>query len=154
MRNLDIIILANAGIMRATGYDLQPKEAYQFYLLKKGIEKAVASIRETEGEFVKNAGIENPESFDERTKELSSKAELSNTEQSELDEHRKTLDKLNEMRKALYEDETDIKVKPIPFESWFKLQKENAKENIFGGNVETILENIFWEAPKEGEGNE
>lgn len=154
MRNLDIIILANAGIMRATGYDLQPKEAYQFYLLKKQIEKAVSSIREAEGEFVKNAGIDNPEAFDERTKELSGKSELSKEERKELDEHRNTLDKLNEMRKALYEDETDIRVKPIPFESWFRLQKENSKENIFGGNAEAILENVFWSAPEEGEGNE
>ncbi len=153
MRNLDIIILANAGILRATSYELKPDEAYQFYRLKKQIKAAVDSIREAETELVRTVGIDDPRAFDERTKELSGKEELTAEEQAEYEAHGAKLVKLDELRKALYEDETEIRVKPVPFDSWFKLQKENAKSNALGGEAESILEGVFWLAPEEGANN-
>lgn len=149
MKNIEIIVLANAGIAKATGYELSSDEAYQLYQLKKQVEKAVTEIRSAESELVGAAGIENPKVFDARTKELMEKSERTEEEKEELAEHTARLDKLNELRRALYNDETEIKVKPIPFESWFKLQKENAKDNIFNGEVESILEDVFWTAPQD-----
>ncbi len=150
MRNLDVILLANAGLLQATGYTLKPAEAYQLFLLKKQVGRAVEAIREAEQSLVRDAGVEDPASFDRRTEELKGKPELTKEERAELEEHQNKLVRLNEMRKSLYEDEADIKVSPIPYEAWFSLQQENAKSNIFGGDSETILENIFWKAPEEG----
>ncbi len=150
MRNLDVITLANAGVMQATGYTLKPAEAYQLFLLKKQIGRAVEAVREAEQSLVRDAGIDDPAAFDARTQELSGKGELTEEERRELEEHREKLVRLNGTRRALYEDEADIKVSPIPYEAWFALQQENAKSNVFGGDSETILENIFWKAPEEG----
>ncbi len=150
MRNLDIITLANAGVMQATGYTLKPAEAYQLFLLKKQIGRAVEAVREAETSLVRDAGIDDPAAFDARTQELSGKGELTEEERRELEEHREKLVRLNGTRRALYEDEAEIRVSPIPYEAWFALQQENAKSNVFGGDSETILENIFWKAPEEG----
>lgn len=150
MRNIDIITLANAGVIQATGYTLSPAEAYQLYRLKKQVGKAVEAIREAETGLIEAAGIEDPASFDNRTKELAALTEPTKEEQREIDEHRDKLTRLAETRKALYEDETEIRVSPIPYDSWFALQKENSKSNAFGGEVEAVLEGIFWSAPEEG----
>ncbi len=150
MRNIDIITLANAGVIQATGYTLSPAEAYQLYRLKKQVGRAVEVIREAEAELIKAAGIEDPAAFDARTQELSALAEPTKAERKEIEEHRDKLTRLAGTRKALYEDETEVKVSPIPYDAWFSLQKENSKSNAFGGEVEAILEGVFWSAPEEG----
>ncbi len=150
MKNIDIIQLANAGVLHATGYTLKPAEAYQLFLLKKQVGKAVEAIREAEQSLVRDAGIDDPAAFDARVKELAEKAEPTKEERKELEEHKQKLVRLNGTRRALYEDETGIRVSPIPYGAWFALQQENAKSNVFGGEAESILENIFWKAPEEG----
>ena len=150
MKNIDIIQLANAGVLQATGYTLKPAEAYQLFLLKKQVGKAVEAIREAATSLARDAGIDDPAAFDRRGEELEEKAEPTKEERKELEEHRQKLTRLNGTRMALYEDETEVRVSPIPYASWFALQQENAKSNIFGGEAESILENIFWKAPEEG----
>lgn len=161
MRNSDIITLINNGLLYTTAFNVDSASAYKLYKLKKAVENASEKIRETEKGLVKDAGIDQPEAFDERMRELNSiKPEnLTDEQKAELDTLNKEFRKYTDLRIEMYNDTTDLDdVKPVPYDTWFTLQKENKevtvpgndiKFNVFSGPVESILEGVFWNAPEE-----
>ena len=161
MKNYEVITLVNAGVLQTTAHDIAPSHAYKLYKLKKALEKALSAIQESEKGLVKDAGIEDPQAFDERGRELAKiKAdELTEEQKAERKEREEKLSKMGELRKALYEDEAALEgLKTVPYDVWFTLQKENRavrvggqETDVLSGAAESILEGVFWEAPKEEE---
>ena len=69
MKNIDIINLANGGILAITANDLDAAHAYKVIKFKKAVKKAFESIVESEKEILKEAGIEDAQAFDKERKE-------------------------------------------------------------------------------------
>lgn len=161
MKNYEVITLVNAGVLQTTAHDVAPAHAYKLYKLKKALEKALAAIQESEKGLVKDAGIEDAQAFDDRGRELAKMKpeELTEEQKAEKREREAKLSKMGELRRALYEDEAALEgLKTVPYDVWFALQKENRavkaggqETDVLTGAVESILEGVFWEAPKEEE---
>lgn len=157
MKNYEVLALINSGIMQATAYELGPESAYKVYKFKKLIQKAFERLQEDERDLLKNAGIEDGAAFDTRRTELAKIENPTEEEKKELEEMGEKLKKYISLRETLYTDDVDVSsIKPISYEEWFKLKKENKavkindrETDIFGGAIEGLLEGVFWTTPEE-----
>lgn len=146
MKNIDIINLANGGILAITANDLDAAHAYKVIKFKKAVKKAFESIVESEKEILKEAGIEDAQAFDKERKELVKSG--SNPER--LGEMDKQFSRVLELRSNLYKEDVELDCKVIPFEQFHALQRENKDLKRKPLNVfEDILEGVLWEVANE-----
>lgn len=146
MKNIEILNLANAGVLAITANDLDAAHAYKVLKFKKAVKKAFESILEAEKDIIKEAGIEDAQAFDKERKELME----SKANPERLEELNKQFCRFMELRNNLYGEEVSLDCKTLPFEQFHILQKENKgiqdkPLNIF----EDALEGVLWEEPKE-----
>lgn len=146
MKTIDIITLANAGILAITANDLDAAHAYKVLKFKKAIKKAFESIMESEREILKETGIEDAVAFDKERKELT----VSASDKKRLEELNKQLSRVLELRDNLYKEEVELDCKTIPFEQFHALQQENKDlERKPLNTFEDLLEGVLWEAPND-----
>ena len=146
MKTIDILNLANAGILSITANDLDAAHAYKVLKFKKAIKKAFESIMESEQEILKEAGIEDAVAFDKERKELIE----SGSNPKRLEEMNKQLSRVLELRGNLYKEDVELDCKAIPFEQFHALQCENKDLDHKPLNTfEDLLEGVLWEAPNE-----
>lgn len=146
MKTIDILNLANAGILSISANDLDAAHAYKVLKFKKAVKKAFESIMESEREILKEAGIEDAVAFDKERKELIESG--SNSKRRE--EMNKQLSRVLELRSNLYKEDVELDCKTIPFEQFHALQCENKDlANKPLNAFEEILEGVLWEAPNE-----
>ena len=146
MKNIDILNLANAGVLEITTNDLDAAQAYKVLKFKKAVRKAFEGIMESEREIIKEAGIEDAVAFDKERKELRENG--SNHERlAELD---KQFSRFMELRNNLYKEDVELDCKVMPYEQFHILQKENKDVQGKPLNVfEDVLEGVLWEEPNE-----
>ena len=111
MKTIDILNLANAGILSITANDLDAAHAYKVLKFKKVVKKAFESIMESEREILKEAGIEDAAAFDKERKELME----SGSNPKQLEEMNKQLSRVLELRSNLYKEDVELDCKTIPF---------------------------------------
>lgn len=146
MKTIDIITLANAGILSITANDLDAAHAYKVLKFKKAVKKAFESIMESEREILKEAGIEDAVAFDKERKELIE----SGSNHKRLEEMNKQLSRVLELRSNLYKEDVELDCKTIPFEQFHALQQENKDLERKPLNAfEDLLEGVLWDAPEE-----
>ena len=153
LKNSTIVTLQGLGIQGTTEHDVPVKDAYKAYAFRHAVGKAGKELDEKRQELVKAAGIENPEKFDARMKELRELKSPTKEQGAELAGMKDKLDKFNALYKELLDDDTELEgVKVMPYESYHALAKENrgkeGKPDIFS-LMQGELEGILWEAPKE-----
>lgn len=154
LKNSTILALVQLGIQGTTEHDVPVKDAYKAYAFRHAIEKANKDLDEKRQGLVKSAGIEKPDEFDKRMKELREMKSRTKEQEAEMSEMTEKLSKFNELYKELLEDETELEgVKVMSYESYHALAKENrgkeGKPDIFS-LMAGELEGILWKAP-EGE---
>ena len=150
MQNSDIITLIHNGLMAITTHSLDAADAYQVYKFKKLVLDAYTTINTDEQELLKECDIEDADTFNIELEQ----ARISDLEKFE--ELAKKLQKFNGLRQSLYNEPVNVEtIKPLSYESWKKLQDENAqvafrdkKIDVFSGPIEYILENILWVSPE------
>jgi hypothetical protein len=151
MKNYIINNLINAGILDVTSHTLDSAHAYKVFRFKKAIDKAMKSIVEQDGALVAEAGIKDAKAFDARYKELSNGEPC-----DELKEMEAKYEKLAELRKNFWNDDTPIEPKTMPWDAYHQLADENKAVigldgkphdvfTIFAG----VLEGILWADPEE-----
>jgi len=146
MKNIDILNLANTGILSITANDLDAAQAYKVLKFKKAVKKAFEGITESEREILKEAGIEDAVAFDKERKELIE----SGSNKERLDELNKQLSRVIELRSNLYKEDVELDCKAIPFEQFHALQCENKDLDHKPLNAfEDLLEGVLWEAPND-----
>lgn len=146
MKTIDILNLANAGILSITANDLDAAHAYKVLKFKKAVKKAFESIMESEREILKEAGIEDAVAFDKERKELIE----SGSNPKRLEEMNKQLSRVLELRSNLYKEEVELDCKALPFEQFHALQQENKDLERKPLNAfEDLLEGVLWETPNE-----
>lgn len=145
MKNIDILNLANAGVLAISANDLDAAHAYKVMKFKRAIRKAFESLSDAEKELLKEVGIEDGSAFD---KELA-RLRKDNSEQEKRKELEQKLSRYLSLRDALFEEEVTLDCKTIPFEQFHILQRENKDINGKPLNLfEDILEGVLWIEPE------
>jgi len=147
MKKKELLSLQRAGVFRITANNIDAAHAYKVLKFKKAGRKAFEELAESERAILEEVDIKEPEAFDKERAALAK----SGSDPSKLEQMNKKLDRLVELRKALYEEEVELEgVKTVPYDQFHELQKENAEMpgkplNVF----EDLLEGILWEVPEE-----
>ena len=158
MKKQDIITLVNCGILSMTAHDLKPAQAYKAFKLKKEVEKAFKAIQDEQKGIREEAGIteEMSEKISKIIDKVNMKSSVTEDEKQELLAYNELNRKVSSLYKEANKEDIEIDIKTIPFDDWRVLQEENRSKrlgenefDILGGEAEIILENIFWEEPKE-----
>lgn len=153
LKNKEIAILVNSGILDATSHSLPVAHNYKVYSLKKALKDAFKAYAEKEEGLLKEYGIGDPREFNAKLNALSIAKEPTEAELAELATMKEMADNYNKLHAELDKDEVEVPCKTIDYESWVALQRENCDKSkgidIFNGAVEEILEEKFWLAPTE-----
>lgn len=158
MKKQDIITLVNCGILSMTAHDLKPAQAYKAFKLKKEVEKAFKAIQDEQKGIREEAGIteEMSEKISKIIDKVNMKSSVTEDEKQELLAYNELNRKVSSLYKEANKEDIEIDIKTIPFDDWRVLQEENRSKrigenefDILGEEAEIILENIFWEEPKE-----
>lgn len=148
MKKIEIISLAHAGVLAITNHDLSPEHAYKVVKFRKALNAAYEAIGKDEEAIRKDAGIEDPQTFDKELKEL--RESKSNPER--LEELEGQLKRFFELRAQMLNEDITLDCKALPYAEWHKLQNENKaagadKRDLLSGWVEDVLEGCLWMAP-------
>lgn len=155
MKNLEIIIMVNSGILNITNHELPASSAYKIVKFRNVLQKAFDNIQELEKSLLKDNGIEDPQKFDEDRKKLHELSNPTEDERKELEELDKKYDSYNKARSEMLQDESRLEgIKTISYEDWHTLRKENRPKkdgdiDPLNNYVESVLENVLWKAPEE-----
>lgn len=157
MTKEEVIVLINGGILKVSSHDLDNAQAYKVFKLKKALKDLQSSIAKEEEELFKEVGIEDTRSFFTKVEEIKAKENRDEADIAALKESNEKIEKFNSLRANMIREEVSLDgVKPIPYDDWRKLQKENKSIEVNGKNVdvlsgmnELILANVFWLEPKE-----
>ena len=138
-----IITLVNNGVLNTTEHDVPAADAYKASKFRRELKKAFDEVVEKEKALAETAGID-----------------LNKTDEATEDQK----NRFAELRAEMLKDEMELNVKPMPYESFHALAKENRQVPVqLPGadgksvtinvdpfrNCEDILENILWTAPVE-----
>lgn len=138
-----ILALINNGVLNTTEHDVPVADAYKASKFRRELKKAFDEIVEKEKALAETAGIDLNKT-DEATEEQKNR--------------------FAELRAEMLKDEMELNVKPMPYESFHALAKENRQVPVqLPGadgksvtinvdpfrNCEDILEGILWTAPVE-----
>ena len=142
IRNGEIVSLVNMGILNVDYSSVDGAQAYKVYRFLRDLRKAAQDIEEQRGELVRRHVSE-----DELKKAQAYEAALKEKKEPEMsgEDYRAVIAKLSEAGKeveALMNDTTDIVVRPVPFEEYFKLKKANRE--LFRPSVDMALEGVLW----------
>lgn len=155
MKNSDIISLVRCGILSMTSHDLPSSEAYKTVRLKMEVQRAYKSLSEAEMNILSECGIHDVERHNARQKELSSKLQRTEAEQSELRNIIDMTRRANAMTASLRSEDVSLNVTPLDYDTWRSLQCENrsvmvegSSIDILGGIAEIILHDVFWSDPQ------
>lgn len=156
MKNIDIINIANAGVLNITAHDLDVAQSYKVFKFKKWVKGILKSVDVDEKCLLEEVGITDAPAFDQRRSELLAKESKTTEEQAELDKLNSQAEGYFNRRNELYNEEVKPEVKAVPYEAWKKLQDENSAVEVNGkatdiltGYIEEVLEGVLWEAPEE-----
>ena len=150
MKNRDVIILANAGILNTTYHTLDGEHAYKMFKFRKELQKAINAYTEAYKELLNDAGIEDGQNFEGRIEQLQKNNEPTKEEKAELDELLAKKSKFEEMVNSLLNEDVSIDCKTMPFSEYHKLWSENhPKEgrpvSVFEfDEVIDMLEGVLW----------
>lgn len=128
LKNNIIVALVNMGGTALTASTINVADAYKVIKFRRSLKKAFDEIADKERDILKDLGIEVGEG-----------GKLSGDEEK--------IKRFSELQKTLYEDQSEIESKTMPYETWHELQKEN--KPLQNPLIEDALEGILWEAPAE-----
>lgn len=157
MKKATLYNLAQFGVGNITNHTLSPANAYKVVKFRKAFNAALDAIAEDQKALLKEAGIDDPQSFDKELMELR-KANRTTEQEAKLKDMEAKVKQYNEMNLELLKEEVTLDCKTMPYDEWHKLQVENSEKEINGKKVDLLpayvedaLEGTLWSAPKEEE---
>ena len=154
MKNLDLVILINAGILNITNHDLPAASAYKVVKLRNVLSKAFEKLQELERDLLKDKDVDDPQKLNQEIEDLRNKENKTEEEEEKLKELSDKFESYINARTEFLNDETPLEgIKTISYEDWHTLRKENRPKDgnpeILNNYVEAILEDVFWKAPND-----
>ena len=152
MKRFQLTALVNSGIASTTAHTLDTKDAYKLIKLRLAILDEQSKTDKAKSNLVKEAGIDDPKSFDTRLAELRKVKNPTDEQKKELDGLTVKLARFQELLEELLNEDVSLDVKPISFESWRQLRKENADKgenhtDLIPNFAEDLLKGVFWTEP-------
>lgn len=150
IKNGDIIGLVNKGILNVDYSDVDGGQAYKVYRFLRDLRKAAQDIEEQRGELVRRHVSE--EELKKAQAYEAARRDRREPEMSE-EEYRAVIAKLSEAGgevEALMNDSTEMDVRPIPSDDYFRLKKANA--GILKFFADELLEGVLWKDREEKDG--
>lgn len=161
LTNGEITALINNGFLNVTARTLSARDRYSIFDFKQKLREAAETKERRDKELIRECGIEDAAAFDARNAELRRKPDLTEEESKELDANKAKLETVIEQRREMLADKVELDVKPVGYESFFKLCDENAAVKVADGDgkeaevnlipewVESLLFGKLWTAPEE-----
>ena len=156
MKNIDIIALANCGVLSITAHDIPAAHAYKVLKFKRAVKASMAAFQDAERAIFHDCGVSDVAGFNARLNELREK-QRSEDENAELHSMEKKIQEIQGLQNELREEDITLAgVKTMPYDVWHDLQNENKSVEISGktidvlsGDVEEVLEGVLWDSPEE-----
>lgn len=150
IRNGEIVSLVSMGILNVDYSSVDGAQAYKVYRFLRDLRKAAQDIEEQRGELVRRHVSE-----EELKKAQAYEAALKEKKEPEMsgEDYRAVIAKLSEAGgevKALMDDSTEMDVRPIPSDDYFRLKKANA--GILKFFADELLEGVLWQDREEKDG--
>lgn len=138
-----IVALVQNGALNTTEHDVPVADAYKASKFRRELKKAFDEVVEREKALAETAGLDLNE-MDKASDEAKAK--------------------FQDLRAEMFKDEMELNVKPMPYESFHALAKENRQTPVqLPGadgksvtinvdpfrNCEDLLEGLLWSAPEE-----
>lgn len=142
MKNRDIMALVGAGLLGIDYSDADGGQAYKVYRFLRDVRNAARDIEEQRGELVRRHVSE--EELRGAQAYEAARRDKREPEMSE-EEYRAVIAKLSEAGgevEALMDDSTEMDVRPIPSDDYFRLKKANA--GILKFFADELLEGVLW----------
>ena len=156
MKRIQVLDLINGGVAAITAHTLDPKHAYKVVQFRKALLAESEAFEKERAELLKEAGIEDPQAFDDELLSLRKTENPSDEQKKRLNELNGKVNRFNDLVTAALNEEVVLNCKTMPYDEWHKLQCENAEKEIRGkkcdllsGAVEDLLEGTLWVAPDE-----
>lgn len=158
----EITALINNGFLNVTARTLSARDRYSVFDFKQKLREALETKEKRDRELIRECGIEDAAAFDARNEELRGKVKdgtLTEDERRELDGNRARLETVMEQRREMLSDKVELDVRPVGYESFFRLCDENAAVKVKDGDgkerevslipewVESLLFGKLWTAP-------
>lgn len=150
IRNGEIVSLVNMGILNVDYSSVDGAQAYKVYRFLRDLRKAAQDIEEQRGELVRRHVSE--EELKKAQAYEAARRDKREPEMSE-EEYRAVIAKLSEAGgevEALMDDSTEMDVRPIPSDDYFRLKKANA--GILKFFADELLEGVLWQDREEKDG--
>lgn len=156
MKKSDIIFLKRRGFDLVTNHTLPAAHAYKVVKARRAINETFAAIAKDEDACREAAGIKDGKAFDQELAQLRGTTTRTDEQDKRLAEMEAQLDRFNELKDVMLNEDVKVEIPKMPYEHWHALQCENAakeigdrKIDILSGKAEDILEGVLWEAPVE-----
>ena len=107
MKNIDVVIMVNAGILNITENNLPAKSAYKVVKFRSALNKAFEIVQNLEKDLLKDIGIDDPQQFDKEIEDLKSKTRTEE-ESNKLSELLQKQEKYNKLHFEMFNDEAKI----------------------------------------------
>lgn len=142
IKNGSIIQLVNLGILDIDYSCVEPENGYKVFKTLRSIKNAAKEIDEQRAEIVKQHITDEELTKMRQYAAAKDKSGEGIISQEEYAAGTEKLDAATNEIAHLFEDDTKIDVRPIPFTSYFSLKKAN-KEKM-NNAVDELLEDILW----------
>lgn len=151
MKYSDVINLMNSGIQSISSRTLDIGDAYIVVKFKSAIKKAFEQYREKEEAMFKEAGINDPQSFFQKHRELKGKVNKDVVDLGLIKENEGKIERFNSLQAIAEKENVDLGLTArLNFDSWRLLVDVNKDiKTNYGAELlsvfEADLEGVLWE---------
>lgn len=151
MKYSDVINLMNNGIQSISSRTLDIGDAYIVVKFKSAIKKAFEQYREKEEAMFKEAGIDDPQSFFQKHRELKSKVNKDTIDLGLIKENEGKIERFNSLQAIAEKEEVNLELASrLSFDSWRLLVDVNKDiKTNYGAELlsvfEADLEGVLWQ---------
>ena len=153
MKILDIVVIKNSGFSNITCKNLSDSSRYKVLKFKNIIDKAFENIQGLEKCLLESNNIQDMQEFESNLKKLEDNKSRTKEEEKKYKEMVEQRDSYLNVRMEMLKDEYELTgIKPISYEEWFELRKENRPtdgKEIITNYIEDALKGVFWVEPDE-----
>ena len=151
MKYSDVINLMNSGIQSISSRTLDIGDAYIVVKFKSAIKKAFEQYREKEDAMFKEAGINDPQSFFQKHRELKNKVNKDAIDTGLINENESKITRFSSLQTIAEKENVDLGLTArLSFDSWRLLVDVNKDiKTDYGAELlsvfEADLEGVLWE---------
>lgn len=143
VRNGDLLAFGQAGLLNIDYSQAAPEHGYKVFKTLRALKDAIKDVEEQRSELIRKHvpdDLLGKMQEYERAKDKSADGLMT---ASEYAEGSKKLQVAFKDVKQLLDDSTDVEARPVPFDIYFAMKKDN--KDILRPGLDFLLEGVLWE---------